>query len=156
MIKKNLINKCVEVSIQIPYNENAELPYVNPKAFALDVVGSFSKLLIRALEQRLESCANSLRNHVDSVVYNDGYTIIYKRTDGTTHTFNTRSYEIMEEAIETLKNSNYGAFLSDKFAVDQTIKALFWMPKPNDKGRAFKFSDLISELMKALTVGFEL
>ena len=145
-IKNNIENKNVTLSFILPYKKSEEL---RPTGIGLhmDILGHFSDHCIKALTARLNACAINLFKHKDSIIQNDGYYIVYKRDDGTIHSYNIPSATVMKDGIKALKMSEYKAFLQDGRMVDQLLKALYWIERPEDKKGAFKYSDLISILM---------
>lgn len=112
------------------------------------ILGYFQKHCVEALKARRKACMNNLLNHLSSRFMVTEYTIGYKRNDDTVHYFNIPSYNAMGEAIEMLKTQDYGHFLQCKGYVDQLLKALYWVDKPEDKKGFPKYSDLISLLME--------
>lgn len=142
-----LKNNAVEITTTIPLMQNDEgFNTCNPGK-ALDIVGSFSGYLIVLLTRRKDACMKLLRNHINDVFYNNGFTIAWHRKDGTTGYFNIPSYQVMEDAIKLLKDGKYKVFLEYTAMVDQTIKAIANDPEldHSDCG-SFKFSELVSVL----------
>ena len=121
----------------------------NP-GYLYDLIGSFSERLIDSLERRMTACQQNLMRHLGNIEYADecGH-IVYRRKDGSTGNFNTRSFECMKSAVEILTKSNFKEFILNKGAIEQTLKALLNDTEHDhsDEG-TFKWSDLISALVE--------
>lgn len=120
-------------------------------AYSLDLLGSYSKLLIASLERRIRACKENLLNHLNDIEYADecGH-IVYVRKDGTRGNFNVPSYKAMEDAVKALKMSCFKDFLSNNFWIDQTLKALLNDTKYNPVDiQPFKYSELITLLCES-------
>lgn len=147
-IEENFEKNCVELSVSIPFvgtedtTPNIDLVY--------DCIGTYAPYLIKVLEERMVACHTHLMSHLGTVVFNNGFSIRYKRDDGSLGTFNIPSYNLMRDAIAYLKKGNFDAFLNTTGCVEQALKAI--MNHPNvfqeDKG-GFRYSQLISILMEA-------
>lgn len=121
----------------------------NP-GYLYDLIGSFSERLIKSLERRMTACQQNLMRHLNDIEYADecGH-IVYRRKDGSTGNFNTRSFECMKSAVSILRESRFKEFTLNKGAVEQTLKALLNDTEHDhsDEG-IFKWSDLVSTLIE--------
>ena len=106
-----------------------------------DVLGTFADVLIGALKARREACLDMLTRNIDNIVFNDGQQIIFKKNNGSFHTFNVPSYEVMGDAIVFIEKGDF-KFL-DKIHYGQILKSLYWVEKPADKN-GISFGNLIS------------
>jgi hypothetical protein len=153
----------VEISINVLFPlKNSEASEINTEeirqrnqGFALDVIGSYREYLIKVLNNRMQACVNNLFNHRDDVVFNDGQQIVYKRKDGSHHSFNVPSYMQMQDCLFALEHGMYKDILRNKVWIDQIIKAICNEPDvaKEDKG-TIKFSDLISVLCEIHSMEF--
>lgn len=142
-VTNNKVSFSIELDCMTPeYGRGRSLPDMEK------LLGYFQKHCIEALEARRKACMNNMLNHLGSRFMVTEYTIGYKRSDDTVHYFNIPNYNAMGEAIEMLKKQDYGHFLQCKGYVDQLLKALYWVDKPEDKKGFPKYSDLISLLME--------
>ena len=118
------------------------------KGYALDLIGSYSPLLIASLERRMQACEQNLINHLNDIEYADdcGH-IVYVRKDKTRGTFNVPSFVSMKNAVKALQQGQFKSFFENKCWVDQTLKALLNDTEihHNDQG-CFKYSELVSLL----------
>ena len=125
------------------------------EAFAMDLIGSFSKRLIGSLKRRMQACQENLIRHLDDVEYNDecGH-IVYRRKDSSTGTFNVSSFKAMQAAIKALKESCWWEFTNNAYWIDQSLKALLNDTEQNhtDEG-IFKYSELVSLLCECHMLG---
>ena len=126
------------------------------EAFLFDLIDSFAPRMIASLERRMKACQENLIRHLDSVEYSDecGH-IVYRRKDGSTGTFNVSSFNVMENAVKALKQSDWRGFKDNPMFIDQTIKALLNDTEQDhsDCGQ-LKYSDLVSFLCEAHINGF--
>lgn len=155
-IINNIANKNVslEITIALPYKgEPVRINLEKRSELLIALIAQFSKHMVKALEARMEACANNLVLHMDDIMFNDGIRIVYKRKDGTSHSFNVPSYQAMNEAVATLRKAEYKKFCQNPGFIDQTLKALYWVEKPEDESGKFKYSDLISALTDIHAVG---
>lgn len=138
-------NNAVEITTTLPLMQSNEI-FRSPGK-ALDIIGSFSAYLTLLLKRRGEACMKLLRNHINNVFFNDGFTIAWHRNDGTVGYFCVPGYESIQKAIEQLQHGRYKEFLDTPSSVDQTIKAIMNDPEldHSDCG-SFKFSELVSVL----------
>lgn len=144
-MKVEVKNNAVEITTSIPLMQSDEI-FRSPGK-ALDIIGSFSAYLTILLKRRGEACMKLLRNHINDVFFNDGFTVAWHRKDGTVGYFCIPGYENIQKAIGQLQNGRYKEFLDTPSSVDQAIKAIMNDPEldHSDCG-SFKFSELVSVL----------
>lgn len=144
-MKVEVKNNAVEITTTIPLMQGDEI-FRSPDR-AMEIIGSFSAYLIILLKRREEACIKLLRNHINDVFFNDGFTIAWHRKDGTVGYFCIPGYENIQKAIEQLQHGRYKEFLDTFSSVDQAIKAIMNDPELDhaDCG-SFKFSELVSVL----------
>lgn len=117
--------------------------------FLQDCVKAFSKFLIESLTRRYNACRNKLIEHSSEITYKDEY--VYEWPTGM---YCIPSAEKMDEAIKMLEDCQYTQFIKDRYAIDQTLKALLNDTEPHpDKVDGYKFSELISVLMESHAFG---
>ena len=137
----------MELTVLIPLCDKQECRPVDRVGLLMDITGAFSERIIKSLERRMEACQQNLLFHLKDVIYNDGNRILYKRKNGTLHSFNTPSFEAMKDAVKALTHGEYKSFVSNKVWIDQTLKALLNDTEQDhsDSG-GFAYSDLVSML----------
>lgn len=120
------------------------------KAYAMDVIGSFSPIIIALLKRRMQACMENLTCHLNDIEYADeaGH-ICWTRKDGSAGNFNVGSFTAMKECIENLRHSRYKFVVSNRLWIDQILKAILNDTEHDhsDQG-GFKWSTLISILME--------
>lgn len=141
----------ISASIILPFTEGKnfgsdfDLDHARQRGLGLmlDIIGSFSKLLIQSLKARKKACMVKLVSHLDEIEFNDGHHICWPSGD-----FNVPSYEAMDDAIKALQQGCFKEFVRQKSWVDQTLKALLNDPilDRSSKEGGFKFSQLVSIL----------
>ena len=118
------------------------------KNYALDLIGTYSPILIASLERRMQVCEQNLIRHLDDIEYADncGH-IVYVRKDKTRGSFNVPSFNAMKDAVAALHKGQFKSYFENKLWIDQTLKALLNDTEMHheDKG-CFKYSELISLL----------
>lgn len=142
----------VQLSFNIPFKEYS-LQAIRESRKPEKIIEQFASHIINALKERGDACISNLMNHINDVIACAEFTIVYKRKDGTIHQFNLPSYKDMKDAIKVLKDSDWTGFLNNPRFVDQSIKALYWVDRPQDESGKFKFSDLISLLTEVHMFG---
>jgi hypothetical protein len=144
-MKVEVKNNAVEITTTIPLMQSDEI-FRSPNK-SLDIIGSFSAYLTLLLKRRGEACMKLLRNHINDVFFNDGFTIAWHRKDGSVGYFCIPGYESTYRAIDQLQHGRYKEFLVTPSSVDQAIKAIMNDPELDhaDCG-SFKFSELVSVL----------
>ena len=131
------------ISVTIPFKKTAfsETPYKRDfKKFAEEVFDAYTNVIVKALESRMEACANNLIKHLDSKKYCDDKYITYTRKSGGEHTFSFNAYETMRVLVKKIKQYKLGELT--KFELKQIAKALYWVEDRSDIGK-YTFQDLI-------------
>ena len=131
------------ISMTIPFKKTAfsETPYKRDfKKFAEEVFEAYTNVIVKALESRMEACANNLIKHLDSKKYCDDKYITYTRKSGGEHTFSFNAYETMRVLVKKIKQYKLGELT--KFELKQIAKALYWVEDRSDIGK-YTFQDLI-------------
>ena len=131
------------ISVTIPFKKTAfsETPYKRDfKKFAEEVFEAYTNVIVKALESRMEACANNLIKHLDSKKYCDDKYITYTRKSGGEHTFSFNAYETMRVLVKKIKQYKLGELT--KFELKQIAKALYWVEDRSDIGK-YTFQDLI-------------
>ena len=118
-----------------------------PRMDYRDVIGTFAEVIIAALTARREACLDMLTRNIDNIVHNDGQQIIFKKNNGSYHTFNVFTYEVMGDAITFMSKGDFKSL--KKMHYDQIAKALYWIEKPADRN-GISFGNLISCLTEML------
>ena len=148
-INVNTENKSIELTISLPF-VNKTLGGAPKIAPAKKVIDAFKMTLLEALEARMEACYTSLQNHLKDIILSDEYCIVYRRENGTTHSFNIPSYRAMEQCRKCLLTMDTDKIFIDLTAnpqwAEQLAKSLYWV-KPEDRNGQC-FGDLVSLLMK--------
>ena len=151
-------NKYTEMNltVQIPFcnkqqhGSDFDLDRERKKAesYLFDLIGSFSKRIIASLERRMKACQENLIKHLDDVEYSDEWGhIVYARKDGSHGTFNVPSFNLMQDAVKALKQSDWKGFTSNHWFIDQTLKALLNdTEQDHSDAGCFKYSDLVSAI----------
>ena len=154
--KKNELN--VEVFVNNKYSKfthTFKVPFkeleepITAHITHLSVLDTFSDVIINALEARMESCVDMLSRNLFNVVESNEYHILFKKDDGSYHSFNHYSFWNMQEAIRLI-NEGKGKDLG-KGHFDQIIKALYWVEKPAPRN-GISFGNLISACMEIILV----
>ena len=111
------------------------------------VIDTFSDVIIKALEKRMEACVDMVGRNLFNIVESNEYHILFKKEDGSYHTFNHISFTNMQEAILLLREEK--ARELGKIHFDQIIKALYWIEKPAPRNGS-SFGNLISVCMEII------
>ena len=117
------------------------------------VIDTFSDVIIKALEERMESCVNMLSRNLFSIVESNEYHILFKKEDGSYHSFNHPSFKVMQEAIKLIKEEKSKHLT--KVHYDQIAKALYWVEKPAPRN-GISFGNLISACMEIILITSDL
>lgn len=112
-----------------------------------DVISCWADTCIRALEMRMDSCVAMLFRNRENVIFADEHTITFKKANGTIHSFNHHSFQVMENLVQDLKQKDWKSVSANKIGIRQLQKALYWISEEErkDHGR-FSFGQLISFL----------
>ena len=113
------------------------------------VIDTFSDVIIEALEARMESCVNMLSRNLFNIVESNEHRILFKKEDGSYHSFNHASFRSMQEAINLFKEGNSKHL--KKLHYDQIIKALYWVEKPAPRN-GISFGNLISTCVEIILI----
>lgn len=133
-------------TFKIPFKESEEFI----KSVSLfDVFNTFSDVLITALEERMESCMDMLNRNLFNIVVSNEHHILFKKENGSYHSFNHASFKIMQEAVDFIYNGLFKNLRREHY--DQIIKALYWVEKPAQRDN-FSFGNLISACMVGLDI----
>ena len=118
-----------------------------PRMDYRDVIGTFAEVIIAALTARRDACLDMLTRNIDNIVHNDGQQIIFKKNNGSYHTFNVHMYEAMGDAITFMSKGDFRFLEREHY--DQIAKALYWIEKPADRN-GISFGNLISWVTEML------
>ena len=113
------------------------------------VINTFSDVIIEALEARMEACVDMLSRNLFNIVESDEHHIMFKKEDGSYHSFNHPSFKFMQEAVLLLREEKSERL--DKIHYDQIAKALYWVEKPAPRN-GISFGNLISACMEVLII----
>ena len=131
---------------RIPFKNNPE-DVVFPTYSWEDVIGCWADTCIRALEMRMDSCVAMLFRNRENVIFADEYTITFKKANGTIHSFNHPSFQVMENLVQDLKQKDWKSVRTNKAGIRQLQKALYWISEEERKDHGlFSFGQLISFL----------
>lgn len=152
--EKNKLN--VEVFIDNKYSKfthTFRVPFkkleepIQARISVFKVIDTFSDVIIEALEARMESCVDMLSRNLFNIIESDEHHILFKKDDGSYHSFNHPSFKFMQEAINLIKNNN-SEDLRGRHC-DQIVKALYWIEKPAPRN-GISFGNLISACMEIM------
>ena len=138
-------------TFKVPFKE-LEKPVISHLSF-FEVIDTFSDVVIKALEERMESCVNMLSRNLFNVVESNEYHILFKKEDGSYHSFNHPSFKVMQEAVNLIKEEK-SKYLG-KIHYDQIAKALYWVEKPAPRN-GISFGNLISACMEIILIPADL
>ena len=114
-----------------------------------EVLYNFSRVITKALEDRMAACMSMLSKNIFRVVYSDECVIVFEKEDGKYHSFNHASYRAMEDAINKFALGDIFNLELPHF--DQIMKALVWVENREDV-QGISFGNLVSCIME-LTLG---
>lgn len=137
---------------RIPHVEG-ELPFCDRRALACDILGAWHEVLITALNMRMDSCVSMLFRNRDNVIKSTADAVWFKKKNSHIHAFSFRSFEAMQEMINSLRYSRWNECLSNTLGIHQLQKALYWISEDlrQDHG-GFSFGELISCLEEATLI----
>lgn len=138
-------------SFKVPFKKLEEPIQVRVSIFK--VITTFSDVIIKALEERMESCVNMLSRNLFNIVESNEYHILFKKEDGSYHSFNHPSFKVMQEAVKLIKEGNSSNL--KKVHYDQIAKALYWVEKPAPRN-GISFGNLISACMEIIIIAADL
>ena len=136
-------------TFKVPFKKLEEPIQAHVTVF--EVINTFSDVIIDALEKRMESCVNMLSRNLFNIVESNEYHILFKREDGSYHSFNHPSFRVMQEAITLIKEEK-SKYLK-KVHYDQIIKALYWIEKPEPRN-GISFGNLTSACMEIVILNY--
>lgn len=127
---------------RIPFKEG-EVPY-NHHTWK-DLLGAWQKVLVLALELRMDSCVSMLFRNRNNVIMANEYHVVFKKSNGQIHSFNHISFQSMEIMMDILKSGDWEAIREQEQGVRQLLKALYWIPEDQRQDHGgFGFGQLIS------------
>jgi len=142
----------MQITFDIPRKDLEPEPLSNDQCVALsmDILGAFSKRIIESLKRRQEACVAKLVKNMGSAFVQEYGAQIFFKEGKRLCTFNIPSYQVMDECIDMLQNSQFREILEHPqvfvFA-DQMLKALLNDPEQNhEDAGGFKYSQLVSLL----------
>ena len=154
--KKNEVNVEVFVdnkyskfthTFRVPFKKREDLIPAHLSIYK--VITTFSDVIINALEARMESCVDMLSRNLFNVVESDEHHILFRKDDGSYHSFNHASFRVMQEAVSLIKDEKSKPLT--KVHYDQIAKALYWVEKPAPRN-GISFGNLISACMEIILV----
>lgn len=132
-------------TFRVPFKESEE--HIPARRSHLNIIYDFSDVVIEALEARMESCVSMLSRNLFNIVESNEYHILFKKDDGSYHSFNHPSFKVMQEAVYLINEKRLEDLGKKHF--DQIIKALFWVEKPAPRN-GVSFGNLISMCLEGL------
>ena len=157
-INKNLVSSSVFVNekekcsvfthqFKIPFKECNDSDLLVSRLDYKTVLRAYSDVIIDALNKRMESCMDMLSRNIFNVILSDECRVVFKKSNGTLHSFNHASFERMKEAIDLIDGRRYDELLKAHY--EQILKALYWVEKTPDR-KNISFGNLTSCLMELL------
>lgn len=134
-----------------PMEEHEPLDLQEQEARVINIIRSFSPVLIGSLARRMDACKRKLFQNLDSAYANEFGTQIFYHDGNRLRFFGVPSYHAMEECVEALEASRFSDVLHNPVWVDQILKALLNDPAPfqqHEDRNGFAYSQLISLLME--------
>lgn len=98
-----------------------------------DILGTWSEICINALESRMESCVSMLFRNRDNIIKSNEDLIVFKKQNGSIHSFNHKSFRTMEDLIIDIKKGNWEYIEDNRLGCLQLLKALYWVPEEDRK-----------------------
>lgn len=134
-------------TFKVPFKKLEEPIQVRMSIFK--VIDTFSDVIISALEARMESCVDMMSRNIFNIVESNEHHILFRKDDGSYHSFNHASFKVMQEAINLIKEGKVIKLVKPDY--DQILKALYWVEKPAPRN-GISFGNLISACMEIITV----
>lgn len=131
------------ISVTIPFKKIAfsETPSKRDfKEFTEKVFEAYTNVIVKALEARMDACANGLIKHSGNIKYCDDKFITYVRKSGGEHTFSFNTYYTMQGLVKKVRQ--YKLSELTKSEIKQIAKSLYWVEDKSDIGK-YTFQDLI-------------
>ena len=141
------ILKKITHTFRVPFKKLEES--IQARLSIYKVINTFSDVIINALEARMESCVDMLSRNLFNVVESNEHHILFKKDDGSYHSFNHASFRIMQEAINLIKEEKSKHLTRVHY--DQIIKALYWIEKPAPRN-GISFGNLISACLEIILI----
>ena len=138
-------------TVKIPFKELKEP--IQARVSVFKVINTFSDVIIDSLEKRMEACVDMLSRNLFNIVESNEYHILFKKEDGSYHSFNHTSFVVMQEAVRLIKEEKSKHLT--KVHYDQIAKALYWVEKPAPRN-GISFGNLISMCMEILLIPADL
>lgn len=154
--EKNEVN--VEVFVDNKYSKfthTFKVPFkkleepIQARLSIYKVINTFSDVIINALEARMESCVDMLSRNLFNVVESNELHILFRKDDGSYHSFNHYSFKAMQEAVSLIKDEKSKHLT--KVHYDQIVKALYWVEKPAPRN-GVSFGNLISACTEIILI----
>lgn len=131
---------------RIPYKE-WDTDFVPNHNLWKDILGSWAPVCVKALEARMDSCVSMLFRNRNNILKSNEYQVVFRKNNGTIHSFNHPSFHAMEEMIELFGKGDWEAIRDNKLGIDQLLKALYWVTDEDKTERkSIGFGQLISVL----------
>ena len=119
-----------------------------------DILGSWSKVCIEALESRMDSCVSMLFRNRDNIVKANEHQVVFKKNNGLIHSFNHCSFKAMEQMVADFRSGNWDAIKENKLGCVQLLKALYWV-EDRKEVKDIGLGELVSTVMElAMVQGF--
>ena len=138
-------------TFKVPFKKSEEFISIHVSIFK--VIDTFSDVIIEALEKRMEACVDMLSRNLFNIVESDEYHILFKKEDGSYHSFNHPSFRIMQEAVSLLSERRTKLLIKAHY--DQIVKALYWIEKPAPRN-GISFGNLISACLELILISADL
>lgn len=138
-------------SFKVPFKKLEEP--IQARMSVFKVIDTFSDVIIEALEKRMEACVDMLSRNLFNIVESDEYHILFKKEDGSYHSFNHPSFRIMQEAVSLLSERRTKLLIKAHY--DQIVKALYWIEKPAPRN-GISFGNLISACLEIILISADL
>ena len=121
------------------------------RARQYDLIGSFSEMIIKSVERRMQACQAQLLEHISEGKGYGESVFVWVDKRGVTRTFNLTSYKLMEDVVKSLKQSDWRFLCTTGPAKVQVVKALMNDPEQDHSDRGdFHYSELVSFLTENL------
>lgn len=93
----------------------------------------------------MDSCVSMLFRNRENILFADEYTITFKKANGTIHSFNHPSFQVMEKLVQDFQQKDWKSVSANKTGIRQLLKALYWIPEEERRDHGgFGFGQLIS------------
>lgn len=110
-----------------------------------DLLGSWQKTCLLALQMRMDACVSMLFRNRDNIIMSNEFQVVFKKSNGHIHSFNHMSFAAMQEIYTQFEKGYWGEISRNPQGVRQLLKALYWIPeKERQDHGGFGFGQLIS------------